>query len=87
MILRLTTLLIAVVLTSSMATAVHAYGAHSTPGLWLAIANFPGIAPGVWVSSLIGESPWLYLVCAAVNWAFYFYLVKVVLLMKRRFLS
>jgi hypothetical protein len=89
--LRLTTLLIAIVLTGSMAAAVHVYGAHSTPGIRLMVANLPGIAFGLWATSLIREDPGLYpvlyVVCSLVNWAFYFYLVKAALLLKRRFLN
>ncbi len=85
--IRLTALLIAISLTGSMAAAVHVYGAHSTPGIRLAIANLPGSIVGVWASMLIGETPWLYLVCALANWAFYFYLINAVLLLKHRFLN
>ena len=85
MALRLITLLIAVVLTSLMAIAMHVYGAHSTPGIRLMIVNLPGFAVMIWGGLLIGDNPVMYGVCALVNWAFYFYLAKAVLLLKSRF--
>jgi hypothetical protein len=82
--LRLITLLIAVVLASLMAAAVHIYGAHSAPGIRLAVVNLPGLAVALWASYLVGENLVFYTVCALANWAFYFYLVKGAALLKRR---
>jgi hypothetical protein len=79
MTLRVTTLLIAVVLTRLMA--------HSTPGIRLMIVNFPGVAAMIWAGLLIGENHVMYVVCALVNWAFYFYLAKAALALKSRFLN
>lgn len=67
-----------------MATAAHVYGWHSTPGIWLALLNLPGFLVAVWVSYLIGENVVSYVVYGLVNWAFYFYLAKGAVLLKRK---
>ena len=86
--LHLIALLIVLVLTTSMATAVYVYGAHSTPGIRFLMLNVPGVAVAVWVGSRIrsiGENNFVfYAIAAAVNWGFYFYLVSGAALLKRK---
>ena len=86
--LHLIALLIVLVLTTSMATAVYVYGAHSTPGIRFLMLNVPGVAVAVWVGSRIrsiGENNFVfYAIAAAVNWVFYFYLVSGAALLKRK---
>jgi hypothetical protein len=77
------TFVIALALTTSMAIEVYKYGPHSTPGIRFAVANFPVVLVAAWVSLLTGDdNPVMYIVCALANWAFYFGLVKGVLLLK-----
>jgi hypothetical protein len=82
------TFVLALALATAMAIAAYKYGWHSTPGIRLALANFPGSIVGALVSSLTGDdNPVPYIVCALANWAFYFGLVKGALLLKRKFLN
>ncbi|MGD0758086.1 MAG: hypothetical protein ABR921_04205 [Candidatus Sulfotelmatobacter sp.] len=82
---HLIALLIVVALTGSMAAAAHAYGWHSTPGIRLMLANIPGIAVGLWVGMWMRENEYVfYVLSAATNWVFYFYLIKGALLLKRK---
>ena len=89
--LRIATLLVAVVLASGVAAAAGKYGAHSTPGIRLFMANLPGSIIVVWVGLLIGKGLMLYggglmfyVLCSLANWAFYFYVIKAALLLKRK---
>jgi len=50
----------------------------------LALANLPGSIVAAWASLLIGEGLTFYVVCALANWAFYFYVIKAALLLKRK---
>jgi hypothetical protein len=87
----LISLSIALALGGSMAAAANVYGWHSTAGIWLAILNLPGT--GVWVAVVSRIAPQedgnsgLCLVCVAVNSAFYFLLIKGVMLLKGKFSS
>lgn len=36
--------------------ATEMYGVHSTPGIWLALVNFPGILLVVWINGWMGFS-------------------------------
>jgi hypothetical protein len=86
--IALIALVMTIILEASMATAVHAYGWHSTPGIWLALLNLPGIVPAIWILLRIGSSgeydSLLYVICGLVNWVFYFGLISVALILKRK---
>jgi hypothetical protein len=93
--LALFTLLAAAAFTLSLPTAAHYYGTHSTPFIRFSIANLAGTAVGLLVSSWIegsGKNDFGFWVrfcflCALVNWAFYFYLIKGAVFLKRRLLN
>ncbi len=61
------TLVIAFVLTSSLGIAAYVYGYHSTPVIWLAMLNFPGVLFCAWMAGLPD-----YCLCALANWLTYF---------------
>lgn len=49
------------------------------------LANIPGIAVGLWVGMWMRENEYVfYVLSAATNWVFYFYLIKGALLLKRK---
>jgi hypothetical protein len=73
----------ALALATAMGIAEYKYCPTSTPGLRLLVANFPGVIVALWVSLLTGDdNPVMYIVCALANWAFYFGLLKGLLLLK-----
>jgi hypothetical protein len=71
-------LALAITLTSALAIAAQVYGYHSTPVIWLAFLNFPGVLFCAWVDGPVG-----YFLCVAANWFPYFLLAKVAMSLKR----
>ena len=58
---------------NALAIVVHIHGAHSTPGIWMAVANFPGTVFGVWTALLTRKDDLaFYTASISVNSAFYF---------------
>lgn len=47
-------LLLSAFLFSLFGVAGKMYGFHSTPGIWLAFVNLPGILCAVWIQNWIG---------------------------------
>jgi hypothetical protein len=84
---HLLTFLLALGMTFAMVILTHEYGGHSTPGIRIFVANCPGAIVAAWVSLLVGFGPTFYVVTVLANWAFYFYLIKGVTLLIRRFKS
>jgi len=83
--LRWITLGAAIAMATAMGVASGLKGWHSTPSFWTAGLNFPGIIAGIWTGILFGESMLVtILVTVLVNWAFYYWTVKGILLLKRR---
>jgi energy-coupling factor transporter transmembrane protein EcfT len=77
------TFVLALVMTIAIAIVWDAYGL-STAGILIVIANFPGMIVGIWAGSVVGEVTG-YILSGLVNWAFYFYASKGLILLKRRF--
>ena len=82
-------LLIVSLLTGSLVIAVEANGWHSTPAIRLAIPNFPGLLMALYVGLLIPQIQnsdlAAYAIAAPVNWVFYFYSIKLVIWLERKF--
>jgi hypothetical protein len=76
-------LLVAVVLTSSVPIAFHLFG-FAVLGTWMMVVSFPGsIAAGwLWNHNVGGAE--VYFAWTLVNWAFYYFLIKGALLLKRK---
>jgi hypothetical protein len=71
------TLAIAVILTSSLAMASHLDGWHSTPSMWLAFVNLPGVL------CLVLNEGWMgFMAATLVNWAIYALIAKVVVFLR-----
>lgn len=79
------TFVLALGMTTTMAILGHVYGWHSTPGILISLANCPGAIVGVWASMLVAEGPGFYVLSGLVNWAFYFYVIKGMMLLIRKF--
>lgn len=58
--------------------AAKVYGVHSTPGIWLALANFPGILVVVWLNGGTG-----FAVAIFVNSLLYLSAVKITHALRR----
>jgi hypothetical protein len=63
----------------------HVYGLHSTSGIWAAYSGLPGMAVGGFLNYLTGSVVALYLGAFVGNWLFWFYLFKIVLILRNRF--
>ena len=88
--LMVITLVAAVVAASFLGIAGQAYGYHSTPGMWLAVPNLPGIVTAAGLAQLIGgDSGWLnglfgLFLVALGNWLAYFGRAKIALVVMHR---
>lgn len=79
-------LVIAIAFAGSMAIVLHVYGAHSTPGIWMAVGGFPGTIVGVWFGIWAGRSDFVFFVVTAlVNSAFYFVVARGMVRLKSKF--
>jgi len=68
------TLFAAVALVSSLGIAAHLYGTHSTPCIWLAFLNLPGVLFIAWLNGGPG-----FLIAVLVNWIFYSLIVLLIM--------
>lgn len=65
-------------LISALGIAAMMYGVHSTPCIWLTLANLPGIALVAWVSGWVG-----FPIAVFVNSLLYFSAFKLMSALKR----
>lgn len=72
------TLLLSIFLVCLFGAAGHVYGYHSTPGIWLALLNLPGIVAVAWVNGVPG-----FCIAIAVNWIAYSCFLGIALFFKR----
>ena len=73
----LSALLFSGVLASALTIVEHAYGVHSTPAIWMAVACLPGTVFGVWAAVLTRQNDFIfYLTTVLANSALYFILAK-----------
>jgi hypothetical protein len=85
------TLVLAVMMTSLLpAAVVRGPGLHSTPAIWLAFPNLPGVASAEWAAQFNpkdemwnGPLPWY--IIGLGDWIAYFGLAKIAMLVRRKF--
>lgn len=71
---------------AAMAIAVQSQGWHSTAGIRCSLLNLPGAILGGLAGDLAEDSLLIVLpVTALANWAFYFWTVRGLLLLKHKF--
>lgn len=63
-----------------LALGIYANGPHSTEGIWCLPVGLPGASISIWFT----PNGYSYVLMAFVNWIFYFSIIEVLLVIKRR---
>jgi hypothetical protein len=59
-------------------------GYHSTAGIWVGMFGLPGLVPAAWIYQWTDSEAVSYLAAFLCNWLFWYFLIEVVLALKRR---
>lgn len=81
--IMLSALALAIVWMVVLISVEQSPGIHSTPGIWVLLLGFPGVAAGISISDS-GDNYIAHVIMFFVNWVFYFGIIFGFVFLKRK---